>query len=129
MFQMILHEGGEWTKRLFVLQMMVERDKSLRAAALAFVEALYVSEGPTTLWSAFGKLSDQQKSLIQERLKYLEKGAARLEIPGLGQIRFFNCNRRSLTLNACLVFNRVVSICATGARSFSSCYRRMFQLF
>lgn len=74
--------------------MMVERDKSLRAAALAFAEALYVSEGPTALWSAFSKLSEQQKSLIQERLKYLEKGAARLEIPGWGQIRFLHCSYR-----------------------------------
>jgi hypothetical protein len=57
--------------------MIVERDKSMRAAALAFVEALYVSEGPAVLWSQFNKLTEQQKSLVEERLKYIEKGAAR----------------------------------------------------
>ncbi len=73
--------------------MIVERDKSIRAAALGVVEALYVSEGPGVLWSQFNKLTEQQKSLVEERLKYLEKAAARQASQSVGPPTYRWCQR------------------------------------
>jgi hypothetical protein len=69
-----------------LMQMVTERDKAMRAAALAAVEALYLAEGPAVVWGQLGKLTDQQRSLIEERLKYTERAAARTGVPtGLTQ--------------------------------------------
>ena len=48
----------------------------MRAAALGVMEVAYRQEGPAALWKLVGRLSDQQRSLVEERLKYTDKQAA-----------------------------------------------------
>lgn len=48
----------------------------MRAAALGVMEVAYRQEGPAALWKLVGRLSDQQRSLIEERLKYTDKQAS-----------------------------------------------------
>ena len=53
-------------------QIVSDRDKATRAAALGTLEVAYLSEGQA-IWSKLGRLSDQQHSLIEERFKYTDK--------------------------------------------------------
>lgn len=55
-----------------VLQIVSDRDKATRAAALSTLEVVYLSEGQA-IWNMLGRLSDQQHSLIEERFKYTDK--------------------------------------------------------
>ena len=55
-----------------ILQVVSDRDKATRAAALSTLEVVYLSEGQA-IWSMLGRLSDQQHSLIEERFKYTDK--------------------------------------------------------
>ena len=54
------------------LQIVSDRDKATRAAALGTLELVYMSEGQA-IWSMLGRLSDQQQSLLEERFKYTDK--------------------------------------------------------
>lgn len=54
------------------VQIVSDRDKATRAAALGTLEVAYLSEGQA-IWSMLGHLSDQQHSLIEERFKYTDK--------------------------------------------------------
>lgn len=54
-------------------QMVSERDKGVRAAALNLLEKLYLLTGSATTWALLGQLTPQQHSLIEERLKYKDK--------------------------------------------------------
>lgn len=54
------------------VQIVSDRDKATRAAALGTLEVAYLSEGQA-IWSMLGRLSDQQHSLIEERFKYTDK--------------------------------------------------------
>ena len=58
------------------LQLVTDRDRGVRAAALGVMEVAYRQEGPAALWKLLGRLSDQQRSLVEERLKYTDKQAA-----------------------------------------------------
>ena len=51
----------------FLLQMVTERDKALRSAVLGTLAVLYQQEGEATVWAQCGRLSDQQRSLIEVR--------------------------------------------------------------
>ncbi len=51
---------------------MSDRDKATRAAALGTLEIVYLSEGQA-VWKMCGHISDQQRSLIEERFKYTDK--------------------------------------------------------
>ncbi len=57
-------------------QLVTDRDKGVRAAALGVMEVAYRQEGPAALWKLLGRVSDQQRSLIEERLKYTDKQAS-----------------------------------------------------
>ncbi|KAL0028272.1 hypothetical protein WJX79_006476 [Trebouxia sp. C0005] len=57
-------------------QIVSDRDKATRAAALGTLELVYMSEGQA-IWSMLGRLSDQQQSLLEERFKYTDKQATR----------------------------------------------------
>jgi hypothetical protein len=59
------------------LQMVTERDKALRSAVLGTLAVLYQQEGEATVWSQCSRLSDQQKSLIEERFKHASKNPAK----------------------------------------------------
>lgn len=54
------------------MQIVSDRDKATRAAALGTLEVAYLSEGQA-IWNMLGRLSDQQHSLIEERFKYTDK--------------------------------------------------------
>lgn len=54
------------------MQIVSDRDKATRAAALGTLEVAYLSEGQA-IWSMLGRLSDQQHSLLEERFKYTDK--------------------------------------------------------
>lgn len=56
--------------------MVSDRDKSVRAAALGLLQMLYQLAGPSQTWDLLGKLTGQQHSLIEERFKHRDKGAA-----------------------------------------------------
>ena len=58
-------------------QMVAERDGATRAAVLRALEALYLAEGPEEAWARIGAVSAQQRSLIQERFKYVDRQAQR----------------------------------------------------
>ncbi|KAK9818850.1 hypothetical protein WJX81_005118, partial [Elliptochloris bilobata] len=58
-------------------QLVSERDKGIRAAALGTLELLHSAEGSAAAWRAIGSISDQQRSLIEERFRHSEKQAAR----------------------------------------------------
>ncbi|PNH12606.1 Protein MOR1 [Tetrabaena socialis] len=51
-----------------VAKLVAERDTAVRAACLGVIEVVYCIEG-TGIWEVLGRLSDQQKSLIEERIK------------------------------------------------------------
>lgn len=55
---------------------MTDRDRGVRAAALGVMEVAYRQEGPAAFWKLVGRVSDQQRSLIEERLKYTDKQAS-----------------------------------------------------
>ncbi len=54
--------------------MVSDRDKAVRAAALALLQTLYQLAGPSQTWGLLGKLTGQQHSLIEERFKHRDKG-------------------------------------------------------
>ena len=56
--------------------MVSDRDKGVRAAALALLQTLYQLAGPSQTWGLLGKLTSQQQSLIEERFKHREKSSA-----------------------------------------------------
>ena len=58
-------------------QLVSERDKSIRAAALGTLEILHGAEGSAAAWRVIGSISNQQRSLIEERFRHSEKQAAR----------------------------------------------------
>lgn len=58
------------------LQMVSDRDKAVRAAALALLQTLYQLAGPSQTWNLLGKLMNQQHSLIEERFRQRDKGSA-----------------------------------------------------
>ena len=58
-------------------QLVSERDKSIRAAALGTLEILHGAEGSAAAWRVIGSISSQQRSLIEERFRHSEKQAAR----------------------------------------------------
>lgn len=59
------------------MQIVSDRDKATRAAALGTLELVYMSEGQA-IWSMLGRLSDQQQSLLEERFKYTDRQVLRL---------------------------------------------------
>ena len=73
----VLYKHATWQRDsseppCFVMQIVSDRDKATRAAALGTLEVAYLSEGQA-IWSMLGRLSDQQHSLIEERFKYTDK--------------------------------------------------------
>eukprot|EP00798_Chlamydomonas_sp_ICE-L_P001437 gene1437-32811_t len=65
-----------------VARLVTERDTALRQGVLMTMEAVYSCEG-NNVWRYAGKLSDQQRSLIEERFKYTDKDLARMGVaPG-----------------------------------------------
>ena len=54
-------------------QMVSDRDKGMRAAALAILERLHAAVGAHSAWSLLGPLKDQQRSLIEERIRHRER--------------------------------------------------------
>ncbi len=62
------------------LQIVSDRDKATRAAALGTLELVYMSEGQA-IWSMLGRLSDQQQSLLEERFKYTDKQVMHASFP------------------------------------------------
>lgn len=58
-----------------LVQLVSERDQATRGAALAALEMAWGQVGQD-LWPALGHLTDQQRSLIEERLKFADRGAA-----------------------------------------------------
>ena len=58
-------------------QLVSERDKSIRAAALGTLEILHGAEGSAAAWRMIGSISNQQRSLIEERFRHSEKQATR----------------------------------------------------
>lgn len=59
------------------VQLVSERDKALRAAVLGAFEVLYAREGESAVWTLAGPLTDQQRSLIEERFRFAAKQAAK----------------------------------------------------
>ncbi|GIL58886.1 hypothetical protein Vafri_13702 [Volvox africanus] len=59
-----------------VARLVAERDTAVRAACLGVMEVLYCIEGPA-VWDYVGRLTDQQKSLIEERIKAVANRLAR----------------------------------------------------
>ena len=57
------------------MQLVSERDQATRGAALAALETAWGQVGQD-LWPLLGHLTDQQRSLIEERLKFADRGAA-----------------------------------------------------
>lgn len=53
--------------------MVSDRDKGMRAAALTILERLHAAVGAHSAWSLLGPLKDQQRSLIEERIKHRER--------------------------------------------------------
>lgn len=53
--------------------MVSDRDKGMRGAALAILERLHAAVGPHSAWSLLGPLKDQQRSLIEERIRHRER--------------------------------------------------------
>ena len=66
-----------WAHSMRGAQLVSERDKGIRAAALRTLELLHSAEGGAAAWRAIGSVSDQQRSLIEERFRHSEKQAAR----------------------------------------------------
>ena len=66
-----------WAHGMHGPQLVSERDKGIRAAALGTLELLHSAEGGAAAWRAIGSVSDQQRSLIEERFRHSEKLAAR----------------------------------------------------
>ena len=58
-----------------MLQLVAERDMLTRTAALGMLASAYTMEGPP-LWRALGRLTDPQRSLLEERFKSAERAAA-----------------------------------------------------
>lgn len=59
-----------------VARLVSDRDKDIRAACLGTLEVVYCFEGDTT-WALLGRLTDQQRSIVEERLKNVDKSLAR----------------------------------------------------
>ncbi|KAG2440105.1 hypothetical protein HXX76_004219 [Chlamydomonas incerta] len=65
-----------------VAKLVAERDTAVRAACLGVIEVLYCIEG-AGIWEHLGRLTDQQKSLIEERIKAAGNRMARAgQVPG-----------------------------------------------
>ncbi|KAG2491479.1 hypothetical protein HYH03_010264 [Edaphochlamys debaryana] len=60
--------GAEAGVMAAVAKLVTERDTAVRAACLAVMEVIYCIEGQA-VWDYLGRLTDQQKSLIEERIK------------------------------------------------------------
>ncbi|KXZ46795.1 TOG1 protein [Gonium pectorale] len=74
--------GGSDSVMATVARLVAERDTAVRAACLGVMEKLYEIEG-IGLWEYLGRLTDQQKSLIEERLKHTGARLARMGLqPG-----------------------------------------------
>ena len=65
---------GQKLARSKCLQLVEDRDKAVRAAALDVMETAYQQEG-NALWRLLGKLSPKQRGYIEERLKYTDRQA------------------------------------------------------
>lgn len=48
-------------------------DKALRGAALGVMEVVYELEGADNFWRHLPRVSDQQRSMIEERIKYVQR--------------------------------------------------------
>ncbi|GLC42611.1 hypothetical protein PLESTB_001118900 [Pleodorina starrii] len=59
-----------------VARLVAERDTAVRAACLGVVEVVYCIEGQA-IWDYVGRLTDQQKSLLEERMKAVGNRLAR----------------------------------------------------
>lgn len=53
--------------------MVSDRDKGMRGAALGILERLHAAVGAHSAWSLLGPLKDQQRSLIEERIRHRER--------------------------------------------------------
>ncbi|CAD7700615.1 unnamed protein product [Ostreobium quekettii] len=74
--------GSKQAKAMQVIAKSVsERDKSLRAACLSTLAVIYDFEADD-IWSHLGHLTEQQQSLIVERLKYRERELAKSGLTG-----------------------------------------------
>eukprot|EP00803_Ostreobium_quekettii_P007309 evm.model.scf_1455.1 EVM.evm.TU.scf_1455.1 scf_1455:6723-19697(-) len=74
--------GNKQARALQIIAKAVsERDKSLRAACLSTLAVIYDFESDN-IWQHLGHLSDQQQSLIVERLKYRERELAKAGLTG-----------------------------------------------
>lgn len=72
-----LYRGPKQTDLLgMVARLVSERDNTLRGAALVTLEVVYSIEADG-IWKHIGKLTDQQRSLIEERFKYTDKELAK----------------------------------------------------
>ncbi|KAK9814323.1 hypothetical protein WJX72_004049 [[Myrmecia] bisecta] len=71
-----------------VAQLVSEKDKACRAAALATLEIVYLSEGQSIWSKQLSKVTDAQRSLLEERFKYTDKQAAKAGVvPGAKHAR------------------------------------------
>ena len=61
------------------MQLVTDRDKALRSAVLGTLEILYRKEGEAAVWAHCGSLSDQQRSLIEERFKSVAREALKTQ--------------------------------------------------
>lgn len=57
--------------------MVSDRDKATRGAVLSVLEGILKREGEQEVWKQAGRLSDQQRSLIEERFKFVYKAEAK----------------------------------------------------
>jgi len=71
----IVYQGARYKPLPAVAQLVTDRDRGVRAAALGLMAVVYQQEG-VALWKLVGRLGDQQRSLIEERLKSTDKQAA-----------------------------------------------------
>lgn len=65
-------QGAKHRPLAAMAHLVSERDKALRGAALGAISKAYLREG-ANVWKYVGKLGPQQASLIEERLKALDK--------------------------------------------------------
>ncbi|KAG1659479.1 hypothetical protein FOA52_005506 [Chlamydomonas sp. UWO 241] len=66
-----------------VARLVTERDGAVRQGVLMCIEAVYRIEGED-MWTLAGRLTEQQQSLMQERLKYTDRELAKAGLsPGI----------------------------------------------
>ena len=68
--------GDHFVSVVVLSQMVSDRDKAVRAAALALLQTLYQLAGPSQTWGLLGRLNGQQHSLIEERFKHRDRGTS-----------------------------------------------------